>query len=574
MPNPSQATHEESALLAQQGPASDASGAYAASRPATSMSDEEKVQYMLAKSKIAKTHGNMKWGKKSPSTASRPATSSGITSQRAADAYAAHEASRQQWRADNMKEFEPASMDNGMLHQAASAMAHDPHDDTNELGLKKGVSGGGLAAGATDLGLTMSGTLPFSPVGAAMAGKGLVRDMADMYRERDGGAHIEPVAKAQHEVRQEVAATRQQYAAAEEFRKQHASEPRSEDNADMHDLAGKLRGQANWSKARVGVMGGMKVDKAKRDEGMNSSPVREMTPEQQRVYEEMDADASKREKGTTDYLGAAAQGLRAGSEALEISSLAQIPLAGNTQKYVKSGQRGAAALSHASDAVSSTVGLAGPQATVAKIGVGAGGLLLANAGQALASGTASAQDDRDMAREKLDARDQGTGLEQIAERGFRPKHVEASAPVLRTFEDPDKRSYFDRMKDFASNTWNSVKSGASKAWEATKSGLSAAWDATKSGASAAWDATKSGASAAWEGTKSAASAAWEGTKSAASYVGGGIASGARAIGRGASAAGESIASGARSFGNSVMNGLKGMGRLRRPGRRPARSTAR
>jgi len=563
MPNPSHAATEETALLAQHGPASDASSAYAASRPTTSMSDEEKVQYMLAKSKTAKKYGNMNWGKKSPSTASRPATSSGITSQRAADAYAAHEASRQQWRADNMTQFDPASMDNGMLDQAASAIAHDPHDDTNELGLKKGVSGGGLAAGATDLGLTMSGTLPFSPVGAAMAGKGLVRDMADMYRERDGGAHIEPVAKAQHEVRQEVAATRQQYAAAEEFRKQHASEPRSEDNADMHDLAGKLRGQANWSKARVGVMGGMKVDKAKRDEGMNSSPVREMTPEQQRVYEEMDADASKREKGTTDYLGAAAQGLRAGSEALEISSLAQIPLAGNTQKYVKSGQRGAAALSHASDAVSSTVGLAGPQATVAKIGVGAGGLLLANAGQALASGTASAQDDRDMAREKLDARDQGTGLEQIAERGFRPKHVEASAPVLRTFEDPDKRSYFDRMKDFASNTWNSVKSGASKAW-----------DATKSVASAAWEGTKSVAGKAWEGTKAAGSAALNATMSAASYVGSGIASGARAIGRGASAAGESIASGARSLGNSVMNGLKGMGRLRRPGRRPARSTAR
>lgn len=574
MPNPSHAATEETALLAQQGPASDASGAFEASRPTTSMSDEEKVQYMLAKSTVAKKYGNMKWGKRSPSTASRPVTTPGITSQRAADAYAAHQEQHKQWRADNMTEFDPASMGNGMLDQAASTLAHDPHDDTNELGLNKGVKGGGLISAATDTGLTMSGTLPFSPVGAAMAGKGLVRDMADMYRERDGGAHIESVAKTQHEVGQEVAATRQQYAAAEEFRKQHASEPRTAENADMHDLAGKLRAQANFSKIRAGVIGGMKVDKAKRDEGMNSNPVREMTPEQQKTYEEMDADSSKREKGMADAIGTSAQGLRAGSEALEIASLAQIPMAGNTQKYVASGQRGAAALSHASDAVSSTVGMAGPHATVAKVGAGAGGLLLANAGQALASGAAAAQDDRDMAREKLDTRDQGTGLEQIAQRGFRPKHVEATAPVLRTFEDPDKRSYFDRMKDFASNTWNTVKSGASAAWDATKSVAGKAWDATKSGASAAWDATKSGASAAWGATKSAAQ-----------YVGGALASGARAVGRGASALGHGIVSGARSvggalasggrwLGDKMMSGMRSIGGLRRPGRRPARGRGR
>ena len=473
----------------------------------------------------------------------------GITSQRAHDAYNAHRAGRMQWRADNTKAFEPAQMGNGVLDEVASAAAHEARDDTNEMGLKTGVKGGGVAAQAADLGLSLGHVVPVSPIGTTLAAKGLIRDAADAYRERDGGAHIEPIARTQHDTKQEVNAVREQYAAAEEFRKQHASEPRTAENADMHDLAGKLRGRANFAKARVGVLGGMRVDKAKRDQGMNSDPVREMTKNQQENFDAMAADPAKREMGFADYVGTAAQGVRGSSEALEIASLAQIPLAGNTQKYVKSGQRAAAAVSHTSDAAAGLVSLAGPQAKLISTGAGVAGVMAANLGQAAAGPAAAAQDDRDMAREKHDALDQGNGLEQVAERGFRPQHVEAEHPVLRTFEDPDKRGYLQRMSEFASSTWGKISSGASAAWEAAKSGASAAGDAVVRGAQA---------------VGSGAAAVGRGIASGARYLGGAIASGARSVGSavasGAQAAGSAIASGARSVGGAVVGGMRTLGR--------------
>jgi hypothetical protein len=442
-----------------------------------------------------------------------------------------------QWRAENTKGFESSQMGNGMLDAAASAVAHEAGDDTNEMGLKTGVKGGGAAAQAADLGLSLGHVVPVSPIGTALAAKGLVRDAADAYRERDGGSHIEPIARVQHDTKQEVNAVREQYAAAEEFRKQHASGPRTAQNADMHDLAGKLRGRANFAKARVGVLGGMRVDAAKRDQGMNSNPVREMTKDQQENFDAMAADPSKRETGFADVMGTAAQNVRGSSEALEIASLAQIPLAGNTQKYVKSGQRAAAAVSHASDAAAGLVSLAGPQAKAITAAGGVAGVIAANAGQALAGPAAAAQDDRDMAREKLDTLDQGNGLEQVAERGFRPQHVEAQHPVLRTFEDPDKRGYLDRMSDFASSTWGKISSGASAAWDATKSGLSLARDAVVSGAQA---------------VGSGAAAVGRGIASGAQYVGGAIASGARNLGG-------AVASGARTLGGAVVGGMRTIG---------------
>ena len=472
----------------------------------------------------------------------------GITSQRAHEAYQAHRAERMQWRGENTKAFESSQMGNGVLDAAASSMAHEAGDDTNEMGLKSGVKGGGAAAQAADLGLSLGHVVPVSPIGTALAAKGLVRDAADAYRERDGGSHIEPIARVQHDTKQEVNAVREQYAAAEEFRKQHASEPRTAENADMHDLAGKLRGRANLAKARVGVLGGMRVDAAKREQGMNSNPVREMTKSQQENFDAMAADPSKREKGLADVVGTAAQGLRGSSEALEIASLSQIPLAGNTQKYVKSGQRAAAAVSHASDAAAGLVSLAGPQAKLISTGAGVAGVIAANAGQAVAGPAAAAQDDRDAAREKHDALDQGNGLEQIAERGFRPEHVEAQHPVLRTFEDPDKRGYRERMSDFASSTWEKISSGASAAWDATKSGLRVARDAVVGGAQAL------GRGAATVG---------RGIASGARYVGGAIASGARyagsAIADGAQAAGRAIASGARTVKGAVVGGMRTLG---------------
>ena len=482
----------------------------------------------------------------------------GITSERAHQAYLAHRAAQMQSRAENTTAFDPASMGNGVLDQAASAMAHEAHDDSNEMGLKTGVKGGGVAAQAADLGVSATNLAPVGPLGVALAGKGLIRDAADAYRERDGGAHISSIARTQHDTKQEVQAVRAQYAAAEEFRGQHASEPRTEENADLHDLAGKLRGRANIAKARVGVLGGMRVDAAKRKEGLNSNPVREMTPSQQENFDAMAADPSKRDLGLADVVGTAAQGLRGSSEALEIASLAQIPLAGNTQKYVSSGQRGAAALSHGSDAAASLVSLAGPQARLISAGAGVAGVMAANAGQALASGPAAAQDDRDMAREKHDTLDQGNGLESVAERGFRPQHVEAQHPVLRTFEDPDKRGYLERMSDFASSTWGKVKSGAGAAWDAAASGLSAAGGAVVSGA---------------QMLGRGAAAAGRGIAAGARAVGGAVATGARALGRGAVAAGRGLAAGMGWLGRTALGGIRAMagaaGRLMGRDRGPA-----
>lgn len=473
----------------------------------------------------------------------------GVTSQRAHEAYQAHRAERMQWRGENTKGFDSSQMGNGMLDAAASSLAHEAGDNTNEMGLKTGVKGGGVAAQAADLGLSLSHVAPVSPIGSALAAKGLIRDAADAYRERDGGAHIEPIARVQHDTRQEVNAVREQYAAAEEFRKKHASEPRTAENADMHDLAGKLRGRANLAKARVGVLGGMRVDAAKRDQGMNSNPVREMTKSQQENFDAMAADPSKREPGLADFVGTAAQGVRGSSEALEIASLSQIPLAGNTQKYVASGQRAAAAVSHASDAAAGMVSLAGPQAKLISAGAGVAGVIAANAGQAVAGPAAAAQDDRDMAREKHDALDHGNGLEQVAERGFRPAHVEAQHPVLRTFEDPDKRGYLDRMSDFASSTWGKISSGASAAWDATKSGLSAAKDAVVSGA----EALGSGAAAVGRGIASGAQYVGRGIASGAQYVGSAIASGARSVGG-------AVVGGMHTVGGHLINGARALGR--------------
>ncbi len=461
----------------------------------------------------------------------------GITSQRAHEAYQAHRAERMKWRGENTKGFDASQMGNGVLDAAASSLAHEAGDDTNEMGLKTGVKGGGVAAQAADLGMSLGHVAPVSPIGSALAAKGLIRDAADAYRERDGGAHIESIARAQHDTRQEVNAVREQYAAAEEFRKTHASEPRTAENADIHDLAGKLRAQANFAKARVGVLGGMKVDAAKRDQGMNSNPVREMTKSQQENFDAMAADPSKREIGISDVVGTVAQNVRGSSEALEIASLAQIPGAGNSQKYVASGQRAAAAVSHASDGAAGLVSLAGPQAKLISAGAGAAGVLAANLGQAAAGPAAAAQDDRDMAREKHDVLDAGNGLEQVAERGFRPEHVEAQHPVLRTFEDPDKRGYRERMSDFASSSWGKITSGASAAWDATKS----AWRYAR-------DALAPGARALHSGLVSAG----RGIASGARSVGSAIAGGVRAIGGAA-------VSGARSLGGAVIGGMRKLG---------------
>ena len=253
---------------------------------------------------------------------------------------------------------------------------------------------------------------------------------------------------------------------------------RAQAAARMDDLkaARDVGGKARFRAGARGLIGGMRVAKQLRENKLGNTVQKEATSDQLALA----ADPSLQETSMTDVIGTIAQGARASGEGLEQIGLANIPLASNPQKYLDSGQAEMAALS-AGAAMGGDIASASGVGAPLKIAAAAATTGLGNGVQMLSKERAEKQDERDAAREFNQQMADGTRGDVIARRGFAPEYdpmlddremgedgayrrtAERQAALaanpkalagrqpLRPTEDPDKRTYAERMGDSAAS---------------------------------------------------------------------------------------------------------------------------